>query len=1497
MQVDTPPPVPGTNPSEPPTGEQSAAPTPTSPTTVKRALWRRLHLTSSSDSELSDCECVSDSPEPKTKAALTARGLPRRGSAAPLNSALNSNRTLDVGASPFLFNPFNLLARSPIDNSFGISVTANGYNSAAAALAVERAYKEWEEVCEDWEKLRDKKTTTDAAAPTFHAQTIPTIPSKQSLSSSAPPTASFISDDNCSTCFGRGELLCCDSCPRVFHFCCVQEGFSVDGSDTPSFWECKKCVWKRNNNAPYTPEGAKSKRQKVSSASITASSSSSPTANTHNPAVTSIKNAFSLLNTVVEAHNPRVFELPASLYNAYQGVYKHPLTGDYIDLHETEVVLTTKSTTTNTRRTTAAVAAAAAAANNNEPNIATATSSSSATLTTEDWTQTITRISGTNANWTSESIYNQFNTTNAPATTSQPSFSIPSILTTNTTKTHTFKKSLPLCYSCSRPGPNLSTTTTPTPEYNRTSDLVKCDHCDAWWHMDCLLPTPLTGSLPGRIRAGFVTVSLKGEGVPVGEIGYASCPPAGAGGAAGEDVLDLRSVREMKRRLWGKFGEDFGGDGGSRGGVEREGVYMRKRWMCPLHVEAVVGWKRKWKCVLGVEVLECVDDVDGVVAVDLKDKEVDNRVVGLEKQKNGQTALLNGAGEHAAYESESMDTETVELAKIDAESSSYSTSSTTTTTFKRQKLLTNGKNDGHIIIVNDPDYDSDIDEPSVYANATTPPLSKDTFPVKMAAPQRRKIRVKADPSVLASVVASKKPGWSGRNDERVIVVVPLTVNSVSMGKSVAAATVPLLNGMLIKKKRGGGGVKKEVAKGNTPLEVGLEIIDADSGVVAGVVEDGTASVSATSFESVIDVSVDQEERKEEEEGDLMNVAVSVKTDEDVDTSVGFGDVDTSDEPVVIVEAMDIVVVDDEEDVAENDSVVETASSSNFPSMDGGLDVPADHIVEFPAVNNGNSNGLDGLDVPSDATNNPDEDDDAVSENATGNVDFPPTSGLEVPSDATSDGPSLSEEREELVSDATATPTAAAAEPEVEPFSAEPTPEQELCQSADDGPNKPETEGQDEMMDWVNEVAESPAVSELTPIPLISTPSDASSPKIASGSAGPKPRGRPKKRKGPNSGSPAKFKCKVKGCAKSFPTEWHLNRHNNVHATNPEFVCTFCNKPFQSQYHLERHAKSHESGYWKCLVPGCDKVFDGATNLNTHKQRAHELGLQLTQEPGLVNAESVSVTPSEDAAPVGTLTTAIPTSTTITPLKFVCQVQDCGKLFATHFNLTKHFRAIHPQLEVPKNAGRIPQEHTRYPCTYAGCTKVCPGSWQLERHLRSHQFGRLKKEPKVVDGENAPSTAGVSDVRPKRPIMIKIPRVTAAVSNSVQTRKVSVAGGVILKYQFPAVLRRMALVVKADRFRLPRGRYNQEGGDVEHLVPQKTFRVDFEGRVLFDGKEDDGQWEDIADDEQATFVGDSLGHGVDLLSFLVQATNEVELLEQRSMEEREIIFGLLDSRLS
>jgi hypothetical protein len=52
-------------------------------------------------------------------------------------------------------------------------------------------------------------------------------------------------NDYCSACKGIGRFLCCDGCPRSFHFMCLEPPLEVDQLPEEDEWFCKQCVAKR----------------------------------------------------------------------------------------------------------------------------------------------------------------------------------------------------------------------------------------------------------------------------------------------------------------------------------------------------------------------------------------------------------------------------------------------------------------------------------------------------------------------------------------------------------------------------------------------------------------------------------------------------------------------------------------------------------------------------------------------------------------------------------------------------------------------------------------------------------------------------------------------------------------------------------------------------------------------------------------------------------------------------------------------------------------------------------------------------------------------------------------------------------------------------------------------------------------------------------------------------------------------------------------------------
>ncbi|ORX57128.1 hypothetical protein BCR36DRAFT_580538 [Piromyces finnis] len=111
-----------------------------------------------------------------------------------------------------------------------------------------------------------------------------------------------VNDDYCSTCHqSTGCFLCCDSCPKSFHFDCVNP--PLDKSNIPEgIWECKECRAKKD------PDLLKNDSNE--------------------------KDYWKVLLKNLDRHNPRNFELPDWLVNEYENIIKNPVTGDYLDVSQ-----------------------------------------------------------------------------------------------------------------------------------------------------------------------------------------------------------------------------------------------------------------------------------------------------------------------------------------------------------------------------------------------------------------------------------------------------------------------------------------------------------------------------------------------------------------------------------------------------------------------------------------------------------------------------------------------------------------------------------------------------------------------------------------------------------------------------------------------------------------------------------------------------------------------------------------------------------------------------------------------------------------------------------------------------------------------------------------------------------------------------------------------------------------------------------------------------------
>lgn len=132
------------------------------------------------------------------------------------------------------------------------------------------------------------------------------IQSRQESPALAGPSNSELAmanDDFCSTCGGLGRFLCCEGCPKSFHFSCVDP--PLDEESLPeSEWFCQECTYRKSNPKQY--EGI-----------------------------------FRSLFASLDRHNPFIYTLPESIKDRYSGVYANE-GGEYRDL-DVKVFKSTRS--------------------------------------------------------------------------------------------------------------------------------------------------------------------------------------------------------------------------------------------------------------------------------------------------------------------------------------------------------------------------------------------------------------------------------------------------------------------------------------------------------------------------------------------------------------------------------------------------------------------------------------------------------------------------------------------------------------------------------------------------------------------------------------------------------------------------------------------------------------------------------------------------------------------------------------------------------------------------------------------------------------------------------------------------------------------------------------------------------------------------------------------------------------------------------------------------
>lgn len=215
----------------------------------------------------------------------------------------------------------------------------------------------------------------------------------------------------------------------------------------------------------------------------------------------------------LDCTNPRVFELPREIVRSVEHAYVHPATGAYVDTREVEVIKHNKGIKMGRK-----------GANS-----------------------TNTNTSNSNGNGTGEAGRRCNDASHTCFKCGKSGFKI-------------YQTSFLSSHSVPQP-------TLPTIRLQAIrTELVKCDYCPLYWHLDCLDP-PLT-SIPPELKDDE------------------------------KEVVDVGSCNSLRIRTWGSASaieadrngsvdEDGGGKkAASHGGKADTGlVHLRRKWMCPCHVD------------------------------------------------------------------------------------------------------------------------------------------------------------------------------------------------------------------------------------------------------------------------------------------------------------------------------------------------------------------------------------------------------------------------------------------------------------------------------------------------------------------------------------------------------------------------------------------------------------------------------------------------------------------------------------------------------------------------------------------------------------------------------------------------------------------------------------------------------------------------------------------------------------------------------------------------
>ncbi|KAJ3269184.1 hypothetical protein HDV01_001695 [Terramyces sp. JEL0728] len=312
--------------------------------------------------------------------------------------------------------------------------------------------------------------------------------------------------DNCSACLGTGKLICCDSCPRVFHIECL------NSYTESAFWQCKQC---RHQKKKYGT------------------------------------GLFDELIYRMDGMNPKSFSLPKELRDVSEYVFTHPLTGDYVDSRDVLISLKKKKRKNKL--------------DSDQLDVEVNDLLDFSVKSPDQLAQSSSNITGP---------YNDDQTAstdqkNGPQLENGSTKLVPSSSQNTqscTLDTHQKEKKVGLCYKCSKSDLKIHQTSFINshsfsyPVFSnlqaQRSEMVQCDYCFHYWHLDCLSP-PLA-SIPHQKTQW--------------------------------KQFDLVQAQQLKETLWNQiFDKQHTSDLKMIADVpsEYKVLDIREKWKCPLHTDLI----------------------------------------------------------------------------------------------------------------------------------------------------------------------------------------------------------------------------------------------------------------------------------------------------------------------------------------------------------------------------------------------------------------------------------------------------------------------------------------------------------------------------------------------------------------------------------------------------------------------------------------------------------------------------------------------------------------------------------------------------------------------------------------------------------------------------------------------------------------------------------------------------------------------------------------------